>query len=132
MRHDSEACPACIAAGKEEGGGGYCWMCNTHSCFSFLAPKWIPGPLLSPSLERSLTKCALSVTQARQERLIAQVEERRRLRATVVPTDVGEVKALLRQLGQPITLFGEREVGAEGSELSAVAPSAAAHGHVQD
>lgn len=38
------------------------------------------------------------------------MEERRRLRATVVPTDVGEVKALLRQLGQPITLFGEREV----------------------
>ena len=46
----------------------------------------------------------------RQERLIAQVEERRRLRATVVPTDVQEVKLLLRQLEQPITLFGEREV----------------------
>lgn len=56
--------------------------------------------------------CSVSAwLQARQERLIAQVEERRRLRATVVPTDVGEVKALLRQLGQPITLFGEREVG---------------------
>lgn len=68
------------------------------------------------------------MTQARQERLIAQVEERRRLRATVVPTDVGEVKALLRQLGQPITLFGEREVWAEESEYSAEAPSVT-HGH---
>lgn len=48
--------------------------------------------------------------QARQERLIAHVEERRRLRATVVPTDVGEVKALLRQLEQPVTLFGEKEM----------------------
>ena len=47
----------------------------------------------------------------RQARLIAQVEERRRLRATVVPTAVDEVKQLLRQLEQPITLFGEREVG---------------------
>ncbi len=46
----------------------------------------------------------------RQARLIEQVEERRRLRATVVPTDVTAVKMLLRQLGQPITLFGEREV----------------------
>lgn len=46
----------------------------------------------------------------RQARLIAQVEERRRLRATVVPTEVGEVKQLLRQLEQPITMFGEREV----------------------
>lgn len=48
----------------------------------------------------------------RQARLIAQVEERRRLRATVVPTDVAEVKQLLRQLEQPITLFAEREVSA--------------------
>lgn len=46
----------------------------------------------------------------RQARLIEQVEERRRLRATVVPTDVQAVKMLLRQLGEPITLFGEREV----------------------
>ena len=46
----------------------------------------------------------------RQERLIAQVEERRKLRATVVPTDVAEVKLLLRRLGEPITLFGERPV----------------------
>jgi pre-mRNA processing factor 4 (PRP4) like len=49
----------------------------------------------------------------RQARLIAQVEERRRLRATVVPTAVDEVKQLLRQLEQPITLFGEREVGTQ-------------------
>lgn len=46
----------------------------------------------------------------RQARLIEQVEERRRLRATVVPTDVTAVKMLLRQLKEPITLFGEREV----------------------
>ena len=48
--------------------------------------------------------------QERQEQLIAEVETRRRLRQTVVPTDPGEVKQTLRQLGEPVTLFGEREV----------------------
>ena len=46
----------------------------------------------------------------RQERLIQEVEERRRVRATVVPTAVPEVKALLRELGEPTTLFGEGPV----------------------
>lgn len=32
------------------------------------------------------------------------------MRQTVVPTDDGKVRQLLRQLGEPITLFGEREV----------------------
>lgn len=39
-----------------------------------------------------------------------KLELKRRLRSAVVPTDPGEVKALLRQLAEPITLFGEREV----------------------
>ena len=46
----------------------------------------------------------------RQARLIAEVEERRRVRATVVPTAIPEVKALLRELGEPTTLFGEGPV----------------------
>ena len=46
----------------------------------------------------------------RQARLIAVVEERRRVRATVVPTAIPEVKALLRELGEPTTLFGEGPV----------------------
>lgn len=45
-----------------------------------------------------------------QEEALAQAEMRRKMRQTVVPTDDGEVRALLRRLGEPITLFGEREV----------------------
>jgi hypothetical protein len=37
-------------------------------------------------------------------------EVRRRIRATMVPTADADVRRLLRQVEQPVTLFGEREV----------------------
>jgi hypothetical protein len=49
--------------------------------------------------------------QEEQEKLLRDFELRRRIRSTVVPTDDGKVRAMLRALGEPITLFGEREVG---------------------
>jgi hypothetical protein len=49
--------------------------------------------------------------QEEQEKLLRDFELRRRIRSTVVPTDGGKVRAMLRALGEPITLFGEREVG---------------------
>lgn len=52
-----------------------------------------------------------------------KLELKRRLRSAVVPTDPGEVKALLRQLAEPITLFGEREVI---SQAHVTSPAAAA------
>lgn len=39
-----------------------------------------------------------------------EIELRRKMKATVVPTADSEVRRMLRQLGEPITLFGEREV----------------------
>jgi hypothetical protein len=45
-----------------------------------------------------------------QEKLLAEFELRRKIRATLVPTDDGKVREMLRQLQEPITLFGEREV----------------------
>ena len=45
-----------------------------------------------------------------QEKLLAEFELRRKIRATLVPTDDGAVRAMLRQLGEPVTLFGEREM----------------------
>ena len=48
--------------------------------------------------------------QEEQEKLLRDFELRRRIRSTVVPTDDGKVRAMLRALGEPITLFGEREV----------------------
>ncbi len=48
--------------------------------------------------------------QRKQEELLQKVEERRRMRETVVPTDDNEVRRMLRALQEPITRFGEREV----------------------
>ena len=45
-----------------------------------------------------------------QERLLQAVEERRALRETSVPTSDADVRAALRAIGEPITLFGEQQV----------------------
>ena len=41
---------------------------------------------------------------------VEQLELRRAMRSIVVPVLDAEVRTLLRQMGEPITLFGEREV----------------------
>ena len=47
-----------------------------------------------------------------------QIELKRKMKTTVVPTDDGEVRQLLRHLGQPVTLYGERQVsGAGGGQV---------------
>ncbi len=53
-----------------------------------------------------------------QEKILAEFELRRKVRATVVPTDDGKVREMLRQLEEPITLFGEREVGVAAGQLA--------------
>lgn len=45
-----------------------------------------------------------------QEKLLREFQLRRRIRSTVVPTDDIKVRTMLRVLGEPITLFGEKEV----------------------
>ncbi|QDZ18106.1 U4/U6 small nuclear ribonucleoprotein PRP4-like protein [Chloropicon primus] len=50
------------------------------------------------------------VSTSRQEELIKEFELKRRSKSIVVPTNDGQVRQLLRSLGEPITLFGEREV----------------------
>ena len=47
-----------------------------------------------------------------QEEALKEMEARRRMRATIVPTGVDAVKRVLRSLGEPVTLFGERPVRA--------------------
>lgn len=39
-----------------------------------------------------------------------EMELRRKMKTAVVPTNDAEVRKALRQLGEPVTLFGEREV----------------------
>jgi U4/U6 small nuclear ribonucleoprotein PRP4 len=45
-----------------------------------------------------------------QEKLLKDLELNRRARRLAVPTNDQAVRQRLRQLGQPITLFGEREM----------------------
>ncbi len=45
-----------------------------------------------------------------QEEALRQAEQRRRIRATMAPTADADVRRVLRQIGHPVTLFGEREV----------------------
>jgi U4/U6 small nuclear ribonucleoprotein PRP4 len=41
---------------------------------------------------------------------ITELETRREMRDVVVPVNDNEVRGLLRQVGEPVTLFGEKEV----------------------
>jgi U4/U6 small nuclear ribonucleoprotein PRP4 len=47
---------------------------------------------------------------AQQDEVLREFELRRAARQVVVPTDDGRVRAMLRQLALPVTLFGEREI----------------------
>ena len=80
-------------------------------------------PLLASQPPPELTSTAAAAAAARaapaqasaeelerQQELVREIELRRRMKATVVPTNDHEVRRMLRQLGEPITLFGEREV----------------------
>ncbi|CAG7918206.1 unnamed protein product [Penicillium olsonii] len=47
------------------------------------------------------------IPSSRASAIISQFERKRRAAAMVVPTDDAKVRARLRELGEPITLFGE-------------------------
>ncbi|RYG63883.1 hypothetical protein EON64_15075, partial [archaeon] len=50
---------------------------------------------------------ASRVEQQRHAEVLRQYETQKRARSIIVPTAVEDVKAKLRELGHPITLFGE-------------------------
>jgi U4/U6 small nuclear ribonucleoprotein PRP4 len=45
--------------------------------------------------------------QARHADALRKLEAQQRARSIIVPTDQGEIKRRLRELGHPVTLFGE-------------------------
>lgn len=63
---------------------------------------------LAPAARRRVQASAEHARK--QQELMREIELRRKMKATVVPTNDGEVRRMLRQLGEPITLFGEREM----------------------
>ena len=81
----------------------------------------------------SLTDSSFYYTQASQQAKILQeealriAEQRRRIRATMVPTADADVRRILRQIGHPVTLFGEREVISLPSSLSTSHPRHSCH-----
>lgn len=69
------------------------------------------GVFLARLQPRRHKHCVLSEFHCRREELLAQVEAMRRARTMVVPTNDLTVRQKLRELGHPITLFGERAPG---------------------
>jgi U4/U6 small nuclear ribonucleoprotein PRP4 len=57
--------------------------------------------LLMQSMRRELDE---------HEAKVKEFELKRKMRTTVIPTDDLKVRQMLRQLGEPITIFGEKEV----------------------
>lgn len=46
--------------------------------------------------------------RAENQALLDELERKKKARTMAVPTDDGRVRARLREIGEPITLFGER------------------------
>jgi U4/U6 small nuclear ribonucleoprotein PRP4 len=46
--------------------------------------------------------------QVVQHAMVEEFERRKKMRSIAVPTDDGQVRARLRDLNQPITVFGEQ------------------------
>ncbi len=61
---------------------------------------------ISPAAQSTRAELALHAAK------VNEFELKRKMRAMVVPTEDAKVRTMLRQLGEPITLFGEREVRA--------------------
>lgn len=68
-----------------------------------------PAPSLSAPADAEFLAFSESATNAaeRQQRLLDALEQQKRARTIVVPTKDEAVKKKLRELGEPITLFGE-------------------------
>jgi U4/U6 small nuclear ribonucleoprotein PRP4 len=69
-------------------------------------------PNTKPNLKNNNknTKQTARRDAAQQDQVLREFELRRAARQVVVPTDDGRVRAMLRQLQLPVTLFGEREI----------------------
>ena len=74
------------------------------------------APPRTPSTPSNPPPCFQASREAmrRLQDLIAEVEARQRARARAVPTKDAHCRALLRQLREPVTLFGEREARGSG------------------
>lgn len=65
---------------------------------------------LLPAIDRDydLPSATAGIAPEKASAILSQFERKRRAAALAVPTDDGKVRARLREIGEPITLFGER------------------------
>ena len=90
------------------------WATTRAPALALDADVQLPHPLccvLTPTFRHAVqygehTEAARRA-QRQHDEAVAAAEQRRRLRAMVVPTDGGEVRVWLRKLAEPVTLFGE-------------------------
>ncbi|XP_042432757.1 U4/U6 small nuclear ribonucleoprotein PRP4-like protein [Zingiber officinale] len=68
------------------------------------------GSLSRPSADDYEVSEESRLARERQEKLVQELLMKRRAYAMAVPTNDAAVRARLRRLGEPITLFGEREM----------------------
>lgn len=78
--------------------------------FRNAAPKTSADKTMMIAVDRDydMPNAEGGIPSARASAIISQFERKRRAAAMVVPTDDTKVRAKLRELGEPITLFGER------------------------
>ena len=81
-----------------------------HSVSCHITVECWSDPALSPPLSPTQ---ASQGHRAEQQAKIEAMELRRTMKSIVVPVIDGDVRKLLRQLQEPITLFGEKEVRKE-------------------
>lgn len=71
--------------------------------------NWILTRLVPPAVDRDyeLPSASAGLPPEKASAILSQFSRKRRAAAIAVPTDDGRVRARLRELGHPITLFGE-------------------------
>ena len=73
-------------------------------------PDSPPPPILVAMSELTLDTLTDDGQYARMENklILDELERKKKARSLAVPTDDNKVKARLREIGEPITIFGER------------------------
>ena len=79
---------------------------STHPSYAFGSPTYSNFPAIDRDYE--LPAASAGIAPEKASAILSQFERKRRAAAIAVPTDDGKVRAKLRDMGEPITLFGER------------------------
>ena len=71
------------------------------------SPEAHSDPLTALDREYDMPSASAGIAPERASAILSQFDRKRRAAQIAVPTDDGRVRARLRELGEPITLFGE-------------------------